>query len=59
MSKADHVTNKKPSIQFWLENHPAEHLAGNETNHDIFQNKSLRQQTNTKTTRRNYQQMLV
>ena len=34
MSKADHVT-PKPSVQFWLENYPAKHLAGTETNHDI------------------------
>ena len=33
MSKADHVT-PKPSVQFWLENYPAKHLAGTETNHD-------------------------
>ena len=32
--KRTHVT-QKPSVQFWLENHPAQHLAGTKTNHDV------------------------
>ena len=34
------MTNKKPSVQFWLENHPAQHLAGTQNNHDIDKNQN-------------------